>query len=193
MNKNRLEAFSDGVLAIIITIMILELKIPRETDWSIFHELGPQLLGYVLSFVFVGIYWGNHHHLLQLALRVNAGIMWANLNLLFWLSLIPFATGWMGTTHFATYPVATYGILLEICGLSFMILHWQITRGQQYDHTLQLAIRHMRWKGTFSTVFYAAAIAFAFHNTRISCGIFVFVAMSWLVPERLIELALNSD
>jgi len=192
MEKTRLEAFSDGVLAIIITIMVLELKVPHSSEWAVLSEMLPVFMGYILSFIFVGIYWVNHHHLLHLARHVNSAIMWANLNLLFWLSLIPFATGWMGENHFSTNTVVVYAILLELCGVAFTILQWTITRSQHIDEALQLAVKRLTRKGLLSMVAYSIAIAAAFYNTNISCFLFVFVAIMWLVPERSIESALNS-
>jgi uncharacterized membrane protein len=191
MEKNRLEAFSDGVLAIIITIMILELKVPRSADWEVLRELVPQLLGYVLSFSFIGIYWVNHHHLLQMVRHVNSALLWANLNLLFWLSLIPFATGWMGENHFATHPVVAYAILLLASGLSFTVLQTLITREHHYDGELYAGIVKLKRKGYLSTLCYVLSIPAAYWDTRISCGLFLFVSVMWLIPERSIEHALN--
>jgi uncharacterized membrane protein len=192
MEKTRLEAFSDGVLAIIITIMVLELKVPHSSEWAVLSEMLPVFMGYILSFIFVGIYWVNHHHLLHLARHVNSAIMWANLNLLFWLSLIPFATGWMGENHFSTNTVVVYAILLELCGVAFTILQWTITRSQHINEALQLAVKRLTRKGLVSMVAYSIAIAAAFYNTNISCFLFVLVAVMWLVPERSIESALNN-
>jgi uncharacterized membrane protein len=192
MEKTRLEAFSDGVLAIIITIMVLELKVPHSSDWEVLREMLPVFSGYILSFIFVGIYWVNHHHLLHLARHVNSVIMWANLNLLFWLSLIPFATGWMGENHFSTNTVVVYAVLLELCGVAFTLVQWSITRSHHIDGALQLAVKRLTRKGLVSMVAYSIAIAAAFYNTNISCLLFVFVAIMWLVPERSIESALNN-
>lgn len=192
MEKTRLEAFSDGVLAIIITIMVLELKVPHSADWQVLCDMLPVLMGYILSFIFVGIYWVNHHHLLHLARHVNSGIMWANLNQLFWLSLIPFATGWMGENHFSTNTVVVYAILLELCGVAFSILQWTITRSHHIDGALKHAVERLTRKGLISMVAYACAIGAAFYNTNISCVLFVLVAIMWLVPERSIEAALNN-
>ena len=191
MEKNRLEAFSDGVLAIIITIMVLELKVPHTSDWTVLRELTPQLTGYVLSFTFIGIYWVNHHHMLQIVKHVNSAILWANLNLLFWLSLIPFATGWMGENHFATNTVVVYAVLLLLCGIAFTILQRMIMRSHHYDGALALAISRLNRKGYVSTACYIAAIPAAFYDTRISCGLFVVVSLMWLIPERTIEKAMN--
>ena len=191
MEKNRLEAFSDGVLAIIITIMVLELKVPDAAHWEDLLRLLPRAIGYVLSFTFVGIYWVNHHHMLQIVKHVNSAILWANLNLLFWLSLIPFATGWMGENHFATNTVVVYAILLLLCGIAFTILQRMIMRNHHFDGALALAISRLNRKGYISTACYMAAIPAAFYDTRISCGLFVVVSLMWLIPERTIEKALN--
>ena len=191
MEKNRLEAFSDGVLAIIITIMVLELKVPDSAHWEDLQRLLPRAIGYVLSFTFVGIYWVNHHHMLQIVKHVNSAILWANLNLLFWLSLIPFATGWMGENHFATNTVMVYAILLLLCGIAFTILQRMIMRNHHFDGALALAIGRLNRKGYISTACYMAAIPAAFYDTRISCGLFVVVSLMWLIPERSIEKALN--
>lgn len=191
MEKNRLEAFSDGVLAIIITIMVLELKVPESAHWEDLQRLMPRAIGYMLSFTFVGIYWVNHHHMLQIVKHVNSAILWANLNLLFWLSLIPFATGWMGENHFATNTVVVYAILLLLCGIAFTILQRMIMRNHHFDGALALAISRLNRKGYVSTACYIAAIPAAFYDTRISCGLFVVVSMMWLIPERTIEKAMN--
>ena len=191
MEKNRLEAFSDGVLAIIITIMVLELKVPDAAHWEDLLRLLPRAIGYVLSFTVVGIYWVNHHHMLQIVKHVNSAILWANLNLLFWLSLIPFATGWMGENHFATNTVVVYAILLLLCGIAFTILQRMIMRNHHFDGALALAISRLNRKGYISTACYMAAIPAAFYDTRISCGLFVVVSLMWLIPERTIEKALN--
>jgi uncharacterized membrane protein len=192
MEKNRLEAFSDGVLAIIITIMILELKVPHSSDWQVLIEMLPQLMGYILSFVFIGIYWVNHHHMLQMAKHVNSAILWANLNLLFWLSLIPFATGWMGENHFATNTVVAYAILLLLCGIAFTILQRSIMHIHHFDGAMHIAIERLNRKGMISTILYSCSIPLAFVDPRISCAIFVFVAIIWFIPERSIEKAINA-
>ena len=191
MSSTRLEAFSDGVLAIIITIMILELKIPHSADWEVLREMLPEFFCYIISFVYIGIYWGNHHHLFHIVKHVTSGIIWSNLNLLFWLSLIPFATGWMGTNHFATNPVAVYAILLFICGLSFTILQNSIMRNHQFDAAMNEALRKANIKGYFSIAGYSSAIFFAFFYPIVSCTLFVAVAIMWIVPERNIEQALK--
>ena len=191
MDKTRLEAFSDGVLAIIITIMVLELKIPHSSDWEVLREMIPIFFGYVLSFLFIGIYWVNHHHLLHLARHADSRIMWANLILLFWLSLVPFATGWMGENHFSTNTVVTYAVILELCGVSFSILQAQITRSHHIEGPLLISVERLRRKGIISTLCYAAAIGLAFFNPMLSCALFLIVSIIWLIPERSIESALN--
>jgi uncharacterized membrane protein len=193
MEKNRLEAFSDGVLAIIITIMILELKVPHSSDWSVLRELVPQLSGYVLSFTFIGIYWVNHHHMLQVVRHVNSGILWANLVLLFWLSLMPFATSWMGENHFATNTVIVYSILLMCCGAAYSILQWQIMRTHEFHGAVAVGMQRMKVKSYFSTIGYLMAIPLAYIDTRISCGLFVAMTIIWLVPERSIEQGLDKS
>lgn len=190
MNKTRLEAFSDGVIAIIITIMVLELKVPHNAEWSALGELTPVLISYILSFVFVAIYWGNHHHLLHTVKQINSGIIWANMFLLFCLSLIPFATSWMGENHFATNTVVTYAVLLLFCGLGFTILQQTIIKSHT-DDTFKHAFDKLNRKGIFSILAYSSAIPIAFYNTTISCGLFIFVAIVWLIPERSIEKALK--
>ena len=191
MNKNRLEAFSDGVLAIIITIMVLELKIPKSPDWSELKELIPVFFSYTISFLFIGIYWGNHHHLLHAVKRINSGIMWANINFLFWLSLIPFATGWMGENHFARNPVIIYALLLFISGMAFFILQQIIAKSHDFDFVMQEAMRKAEKKGIISLIAYAIAIALSFYNPKISGIIFLVVAIVWIIPEKNIEKALN--
>jgi uncharacterized membrane protein len=191
MNKSRLEAFSDGVFAIIITIMVLEIKVPNGADWASLKPLLPILSSYVLSFLFVAIYWGNHHHLLHTVKSVNSGIIWANINLLFWLSIIPVATGWMGENHFATNTIIVYAVLLLINGLSFTIL--QLTVEKTNPHTPQLAeaFARLKVKGFISLVCYSAAIPLAFVNTIISGVLFLIVSVMWLVPDKNIERALK--
>jgi uncharacterized membrane protein len=193
MNKNRLEAFSDGVLAIIITIMILEIKTPHSDGWEELHELWPKFLSYVLSFTFVGIYWGNHHHLLHTVKRVSSGIIWSNMNLLFWLSLIPFATGWMGETHFSQNTVITYAVLLMICGVAYTILQKCIQAGQTADETVEKVYTGQAKKGYASLALYFLAILFAFYNTAISGVIFFVVAAMWIVPDKNIERLLEGE
>jgi uncharacterized membrane protein len=193
MGKGRLEAFSDGVIAIIITIMVLELKVPHSADWHSLREMTPIFLCYLLSFIFVGIYWGNHHHLISTVKQVNGSIMWANMHLLFWLSLVPFATAWMGENCLHTNTVVVYGIVLELCGVAFYILQQTISRTQQHDKVLDAAIRKGVKKGIFSLFAYAIAIGFAFFNTAISCALFVVVAIVWLIPERNIERVMGGN
>jgi uncharacterized membrane protein len=191
MEKNRLEAFSDGVFAIIITIMVLELKTPHGNDWAALQPLIPVFMSYVLSYVFVGIYWGNHHHLLQPLRKVDGRILWANMHLLFWLSLIPFATGWMGANNFSTTPVVVYAVLLLCCGFAFNILQNAIARTHQFSPALKVAFKKAERKGIFSLVSYSTAIGTAYLHTTISLVLFVAVAIVWLVPEKNIERALQ--
>jgi TMEM175 potassium channel family protein len=186
MGKNRLEAFSDGVLAIIITIMVLELKVPHGENWAALRPLFPVLLSYVLSFVYLGIYWNNHHHMLHATQRVTGGILWANLHLLFWLSLFPFVTGWMGENHFAPAPVALYGVVLLMAAIAYFILQSAIIKSQGADSLLSRAVgRDM--KGKVSPLLYFAAIIAACYAPWLAGGIYIFVALMWLVPDRRIE------
>jgi uncharacterized membrane protein len=191
MGKSRLEAFSDGVIAIIITIMVLELKVPHGPEMSLLLKLWPVFLSYVMSFVFVGIYWNNHHHLLHAATRVSAGVLWANLHLLFWLSLIPFTTGWMGENHFASLPTAMYGFNMLMAGMAYYILSRVIiaTDGRE-DSTLGRAIGSDR-KGVLSLVLYTFAIPLAFVRPWIAGCLFVTVSIMWLIPDRRIERVLS--
>jgi uncharacterized membrane protein len=189
MGKSRLEAFSDGVLAIIITIMVLEMKVPHGEDLAALRPLLPVFLSYVLSFVYVGIYWNNHHHMLHATHRVSGGVLWANLHLLFWLSLFPFITGWMGENHFAPLPTAAYGLVLMMAGIAYLILARAIIAAEGRDSLLAKAIGTDR-KGKASIVLYAAAIPLAFASQWIAQGIYVAVALMWLVPDRRIERAL---
>jgi uncharacterized membrane protein len=189
MGKSRLEAFSDGVLAIIITIMVLEMKVPHGEDLAALRPLLPVFLSYVLSFVYVGIYWNNHHHMLHATHRVSGGVLWANLHLLFWLSLFPFITGWMGENHFAPLPTAAYGFVLMMAGIAYLILARAIIAAEGRDSLLAKAIGTDR-KGKASIVLYAAAIPLAFASQWIAQGIYVAVALMWLVPDRRIERAL---
>jgi uncharacterized membrane protein len=186
VGKNRLEAFSDGVLAILITIMVLELKVPHGTELAALAPLVPVFLTYVLSFVYLGIYWNNHHHMLHLCSRVTASILWANLALLFWLSLIPFATGWMGENHFAAWPTALYGIVLLMAALSYTALQTMIIRAEGPDSLLARAVR-ADWKGKLSLALYAVAIAIALRFGWLSLVIYIAVALIWLIPDRRIE------
>lgn len=191
MGKNRLEAFSDGVLAIIITIMVLELRIPDSTDWVEIRQRLPVFLSYLLSFIFVGIYWGNHHHLLHVVKRVSGGIMWSNMNLLFWLSLIPFGTGWMGKTHFSQNSVILYACLLMICGASYYILQKVIQSCHQTSPHMQKVFAGQEIKGIISLILYSISIGFAFLSPVVSGIIFFAVAILWLVPDKNIERALE--
>ena len=186
MNKTRLEAFSDGVLDIIITIMVLEIKVPHGGDLNDLGPLLPVFLSYVLSFVYVAIYWNNHHHMLHTVGRVSGGILWANLHLLFWLSLFPFSTGWMGENHFAPVPSAIYGFVLFMASIAYWILQLTIIRSQGKDSTLARAIGK-DYKGRASPFLYALAIPAAFVSPWLSGVLFVSVALMWLVPDRRIE------
>lgn len=188
MGKNRLEAFSDGVLAIIITIMVLELKVPQGADFTALRALLPIFLSYALSFVYVGIYWNNHHHMLHLVQKVNGAILWANLHLLFWLSLTPFVTGWMGVNHFAPLPMSLYGVALLMSGLAYSILQKTIVVSQGHDSLLAKAIGKDA-KGKLSLVFYAIAIPVAYVQQWIAGGLYVLVALLWLIPDLRIEHA----
>ncbi|MBI1227137.1 MAG: DUF1211 domain-containing protein [Bacteroidetes bacterium] len=192
MEKNRLEAFSDGVLAIIITIMVLEIKVPHSTEWAELLKLWPVFFSYVLSFIYVGIYWGNHHHLLHTVHRVNPGIIWANMALLFCLSLVPFASAWMGENHFETNAVVVYAIVLELNALTFYFLQSCILKSQQNDSKLRDALEKSKMKGIISQVAYIAAIPIAFWQPVISFFLFFAVAIAWIVPERNIERALKA-
>lgn len=191
MNKNRLEAFSDGVLAIIITIMVLEIKVPHGTQWQVLKPLAPVICSYILSFVFVGIYWGNHHHMLHTVKQVSPGIIWANLHLLFWLSLVPFVTAWMGENHMEANTVAAYAVVLLMCGLAFTILQLTIEKTNPFNEEMKNAYKKVMAKGIFSVVCYVSAIPLAFVNTTISAVLFIIVAIAWLVPDRHIERAIN--
>jgi len=192
MGKTRLEAFSDGVLAIIITIMVLELKVPHGEDLAALWPLLPVFLSYVLSFVYIGIYWNNHHHLLHMAKRVTGGMLWANLHLLFWLSLLPFATGWMGENHFAVLPSAVYGGVLLMAALAYNVLQSTITCQQGPESALKAAVG-ADWKGKASSLGYALGIAMAFVSPLLSGALYVAVALMWLIPDRRIERALEQD
>jgi TMEM175 potassium channel family protein len=191
MTKGRLEAFSDGVIAILITIMVLELKVPHGADFAALRPLLPVFLSYVLSFIYLGIYWNNHHHLLHATARINGKILWANLHLLFWLSLVPFTTGWMGENHWASLPTAVYGAVLLLAGLAYLILQTAIVRENGSDSSLALAIGR-DWKGKASLLSYAVAIPLAFMSQWISDAIYVSVALIWLAPEPRIETRLRA-
>jgi len=183
MDKNRLEAFSDGVIAIIITIMVLEMKVPLEPNLAALKPVLPIFLTYVLSYIYVGIYWNNHHHLLKVCRHVNAGIMWANLNLLFWLSLFPFVTGWMGENHFMPLPTALYGVVLLLAALAYYILQNRIVAEQGRNSKLAASIGR-DIKGKLSPVFYALGIVVSFSAPLVASCIYTFVALVWLIPDR---------
>jgi uncharacterized membrane protein len=190
METGRLEAFSDGVIAIIITIMVLELHVPRGFRFEDLAPLTGIFLSYVLSFTYVGIYWNNHHHMLQTCSKVNGSILWANLHLLFWLSLIPFTTGWMGQNHFAAAPSALYGVVLSMSGLAYYILQQQIIASQGEDSLLLRAIGK-DWKGKVSPLLYLLAIPAAYWSPWMSQGLYAFAALLWLAPDRRIEKAIS--
>jgi uncharacterized membrane protein len=185
MEKNRLEAFSDGVLAIIITIMVLELKVPHGWELTALQPLLPVFLTYLLSFIYVEIYWNNHHHLLKAAHKVNGAMMWANLHLLFWLSLFPFVTGWMGQNHFKPVPTALYGVVMLLAAIAYYILQSVIIAGEGCDSKLAASIGR-DYKGKLSPMLYAVAIAASFFWPWIAGGIYVLVALMWLAPDRRI-------
>ena len=190
MSKGRLEAFSDGVLAVIITIMVLEMKAPAGHEWSDLGALWPVFVSYVLSFVFLGIYWNNHHHLLQAVKLVNGRVLWANLHLLFWLSLTPFVTSWTGESHFASTPVALYGVVLLCSGIAYTILVLTLVALHGKDSTVAVASGR-DFKGKVSIALYAAGIPLAFVYPFASCALYGSVAIMWLVPDRRIERALQ--
>jgi len=186
LGKTRLEAFSDGVLAIIITIMVLELKVPHDPSPAALVQLLPVLLSYVLSFVYVGIYWNNHHHMLHACTRVTGPIMWANLHLLFWLSLFPFTTGWMGENHFAPVPTAVYGVVLLAAAVAYYVLQQAIIAAQGEHSVLRRAVGG-DWKGKVSPVLYLAGIGLTFIGAGLAQAIYVLVALIWLVPDKRLE------
>jgi len=190
MSKGRLEAFSDAVIAIIITIMVLELKVPHGADLVALRPLLPVFLTYVMSFTYIAIYWNNHHHMLQTAERISGRILWANTHLLFWLSLVPFATGWMGENHFAPLPTAVYGAVLLMAGIAYLILQNAIIAHHGRQSKLAVAVGR-DFKGKVSAAAYVAAILLAFVNQWISDAIYVSVALLWLVPDRRIEALLK--
>ena len=192
MNKTRLEAFSDGVLAIIITIMVLELKTPHDTSWEAIKPLIPVLISYVISFLIIGTYWANHHHLLHTVSSVNSKMIWANLHLLFWLSLIPFATAWMGESNFDSFHVAVYAGLQCLCGIAYYILLRVIVGGHQNNKNLLRPLEKQSQKGIISLVIYALAIPAAFLHPAISAVLFVLVTVIWFIPDRNIEKALKN-
>lgn len=192
VGKTRLEAFSDGVLAIIITIMVLELKVPHGTSFETLVPLVPVLLSYVLSFLYVGIYWNNHHHMLHACKRVTGGVLWANLHLLFWLSLLPFATGWMGENHFAQMPSLLYGFVLLAAAIAYWILQQRIIAAEGEGSKLRHAIG-ADWKGKLSPVLYVIGLGLTFFNATLSQVVYVAVALMWLVPDRRIERTLHGE
>jgi uncharacterized membrane protein len=189
MGKTRLEAFSDGVIAIIITIMVLELKVPHGADFDALKTLLPVFLSYVLSFIYIGIYWNNHHHMLHATPRVSGAVLWANLHLLFWLSLVPFTTAWMGENHFAPTPVALYGVVLLMAAMAYWILQRSIIAVDGQSSLLERAVG-MDLKGKLSPLGYAAAIPLAYVHTGISEIIYIGFALVWLIPDRRIERAM---
>jgi uncharacterized membrane protein len=190
MKANRMEAFSDGVLAIIITIMVLEFKVPEDHDWYALIGLGPKILSYIFSFVYIGIYWNNHHHLLHMVRTMNGRLMWLNLLLLFWLSLVPFTTAWMGESHFAATPTALYGIILLLAALSYWLLQRAITNQHSGDSSFVVAIGK-DWKGKLSPLLYLIAVLTTYVSPWISGFFFVLVAVIWFVPDKRIEHALR--
>ena len=187
MGKARLEAFSDGVLAIIITIMVLELKVPHGSDWPALQPLLPVFLSYVLSFIYIGIYWSNHHHMLHTMKRVNGSILWANLHLLFWLSLVPFVTGWMGENHFAALPTALYGAVLFMAAAAYFVLQYCIILANGGRESLLAKAVERDRKGKVSQLLYAIAIPVAFWDQWLADALYVLVAVIWLIPDRRIE------
>ena len=192
MNKTRLEAFSDGVLAIIITIMILEIKVPQQVTFEALQPLIPVLLSYVLSFVFIGIYWNNHQHLFQASKTISGGVMWANMHLLFWLSLIPFGTSWIGKEHFAAVPMSCYGFILFMSAISYTILQNKLIQLHGKESLLHQAVNDDK-KGKLSLTFYILAIPLAFVSTWISGILFIAVALIWIIPDKRIESQINKN
>ena len=191
MTKTRLEAFSDAVIAIIITIMVLELKVPHETSFNALMKLWPEFLSYAVSFLMLGIYWGNHHHLVHTIKEVRGGILWANLHLLFWLSLLPFATAWMGENHFAKNTVAAYALLCDICGVAYYILLMVIKDSNRDNPALLEVLRKQSRKGMLSCILYTAAIGLSFINASLGGALIILVAVLWLIPDRNIERSLK--
>ena len=192
MNKGRMEAFSDGVIAVIITIMVLEMKPPQGAGPSALRTVLPDSLSYVMSFVYVGIYWNNHHHLLHAAQHVTGGILWANLHLLFWLSLTPFATAWMGENHFAPWPVAMYGVILLLCGVAYFILTRSLISHHGSESALAESIGKDR-KGKLSLVVYLIAVPLSFVKPWVACACYALVAVMWLIPDPRIEKKLRKE
>ena len=192
MTKSRMEAFSDGVIAVIITILVLELKVPHGESVEALAPVLPVFLSYVLSFVYVGIYWNNHHHMLHATHRVTGPVLWANLHLLFWLSLVPFTTAWMGENHFSAAPTALYGVVLLLAAIAYWFLQQVIIGAEGPDSLLSKAIGHRDFKGKLSPVLYAAAIPLAFWSPVLAQSIYALVALLWLVPDRRIEDAIGT-
>ena len=192
MKKGRIEAFSDGVIAIIITIMVLELKVPHAIEFKNLLELKYVFLSYVLSFIYVGIYWNNHHHLFVVVSKVNGGVLWANMHLLFWLSMVPFATAWMGENHFAPVPVALYGFVLLMNGIAYFILTILLLKHHGHESILAKALGN-DFKGKLSVVCYVIAIIGSFYQVWIAGGIYLLVALMWLIPDKRIENILHEE
>lgn len=191
MNRTRLEAFSDGVLAIIITIMVLEIKVPHGNDFAALQPLIPVVISYILSFIYIGIYWNNHHHMMHTVKHVSGSILWANLHLLFWLSLVPFTTGWIGENHFAPIPMAVYGIVLLMAAIAYFVLQNQIIRSQGERSLLARAIGS-DIKGKMSPILYLLGIGSSFISEWISGSFYVLVALIWLIPDKRIEIILRN-
>jgi uncharacterized membrane protein len=191
MGTSRMEAFSDGVLAIIITIMVLELKVPHGVELADLRPLVPTVLTYLLSFIYIGIYWNNHHHMLHAVKQVSGGVLWANLHLLFWLSLVPFVTGWMGENHFAPVPIAMYGVVLLMAGVAYFVLQQVIIRKQGKDSVVAKAVGR-DLKGTASPVIYLVAIIAAFFSPALAGSLYALVALMWVIPDRRFERMLTA-
>ena len=192
MGKNRLEAFSDGVIAVLITIMVLEMKVPHGETFAALQPVLPVFLSYVLSFIFIGIYWNNHHHMLHAVHKVSGPMLWANLHLLFWLSLVPFATGWMGENHFTAVPTALYGVVLLMSGVAYTVLQRVIIASQGPESLLKKAVGADR-KGKASLVLYATAIPLAFWQGSLSLALYVLVAVIWFIPDKRIERVVHHE
>ena len=192
MGKNRMEAFSDGVIAVLITIMVLEMKVPHGETFAALQPVLPVFLSYVLSFIFIGIYWNNHHHMLHAVLKVSGPMLWANLHLLFWLSLVPFATGWMGENHFTAVPTALYGVVLLMSGVAYTVLQQVIIASQGPESLLKKAVGADR-KGKASLVLYATAIPLAFWQGSLSLALYVLVAVIWFIPDKRIERVVHHE
>ncbi|BBP02368.1 TMEM175 family protein [Sulfuriferula nivalis] len=192
MGTGRLEAFSDGVIAVVITIMVLEMKVPHGESLAALMEILPVFLSYILSFIYVGIYWNNHHHLLHATKKVTGAILWANLHLLFWLSLFPFATGWMGENHFAAVPTAVYGVILFMAAVAYWLLQRTIIAAEGDASVLKRALGY-DWKGKVSPLLYAGGIVVSFWSQGLAQGLYVLVALMWLVPDRRIEHVLLQE